>query len=141
MKLVDEWVLDPQGSKFLALLQVFATQYLAIGIQCGGDDQSIVERQLMVASQHDSPGMNSGSQWARRAEQFFDNRNRGFNLFPLPTQLAPRDGREFVEDLNADDATVGDERLGSGAARIISGGVPAVGPFSSIGFIDAAVIG
>src|SRR6185312_6646078 len=44
-----------------------------------------------------------------------------FDLRPVPAQLAPRDVREFVEDLHTNQTTFRNQRFGSGAARFVGG--------------------
>ena len=75
----------------------------------------------MFTGEHDGLRLNGGNQRARRPDQLFNYRECGFNLFPLPTQLAPRDAGELIEDVYADDTTVGKQRLGLSAARLIGG--------------------
>lgn len=65
--------------------------------------------------------MYGDGEWPRPPEQFFDHQQCGFNLYPLPTQLAPCDIGEFVENLHAYDPAFGQQRLGTRAARVIGG--------------------
>ena len=75
---------DPKGPNFLAMLKILTTQFRAAGFQCSGDDQGIVERQLMVTRQRHCTSMNSGAKPVCRAEQFRDDRKCGLDPTPLP---------------------------------------------------------
>src|SRR6185312_15372000 len=62
-----------------------------------------------------------GGQRPRRPQQILNDGKGGFDLRPVPAQLAPRDVRELVEDLHTNDTTFRYQRFGSSAPRFIGG--------------------
>src|SRR3954465_11011523 len=101
---------DSKAANGAAVLHIFAIENVAAGLDGGGDDQGIVERQPVILSER-----------ARRCVQVECEREWRFNqrqhigdcladFMPFFFLLAPRDGRELIEHLHAELAAACQQR-------------------------------
>src|ERR1700732_4478675 len=63
--------------------------------------------------------MHFGGERASQAEQLYDYCKGCLNLPPLPPKFAPRDAREFVEDLHSNDTALSNQRFGLSVSWIV----------------------
>jgi hypothetical protein len=103
------------------MLHVLGQQDAALGLDRGGDDQRIVERQIAGPRDLHRLPMDLPCQRPCGPCEFFHDLEGRVDLAPVPAQLAPRDAGELVDDLDACDTTGCEHFLGPRASPIALG--------------------
>src|SRR5665647_991271 len=94
-----EGIDDGEPADGAAVPHVLAVEDMAAGLDRGGDDQRIVEGQLVILGKHPCREVHVKRERQRRIDHREYIGNRLGDCGPIPTLLASRDGRELVQHL------------------------------------------